>query len=170
MLDVLAQPALWQALTTSLRIAIASTMPGMARISMPLSSIACPASGRWRARSSRLLHSSMLLPPLLAVIVDGVNRNMLDVLAQPALWQALTTSPLSRLCRRSSGSRQPRTWLTPIATALLRRWLSSTSFASFATVLSLGGGPKATTIELAIYQALSFDYDPRQGHASRGHG
>ncbi|WJV53322.1 thiamine/thiamine pyrophosphate ABC transporter permease ThiP [Prodigiosinella aquatilis] len=33
-------------------------------------------------------------------------------------------------------------------------------FASFATVLSLGGGPEATTIELAIYQALSFDYDP----------
>ncbi len=33
-------------------------------------------------------------------------------------------------------------------------------FASFATVLSLGGGPKATTIELAIYRALSFDYDP----------
>lgn len=33
-------------------------------------------------------------------------------------------------------------------------------FASFATVLSLGGGPQATTIELAIFQALSFDYDP----------
>lgn len=33
-------------------------------------------------------------------------------------------------------------------------------FASFATVLSLGGGPRATTIELAIYQALSYDYDP----------
>ncbi|WP_034945816.1 thiamine/thiamine pyrophosphate ABC transporter permease ThiP [Erwinia oleae] len=33
-------------------------------------------------------------------------------------------------------------------------------FASFATVLSLGGGPKATTLELAIFQALSFDYDP----------
>lgn len=32
-------------------------------------------------------------------------------------------------------------------------------FASFATVLSLGGGPKATTIEVAIYQALSYDYD-----------
>ncbi|CAI0995198.1 thiamine transporter membrane protein [Serratia ficaria] len=32
-------------------------------------------------------------------------------------------------------------------------------FASFATVLSLGGGPQATTIELAIYQALSYDYD-----------
>lgn len=33
-------------------------------------------------------------------------------------------------------------------------------FASFATVLSLGGGPRATTIELAIFQALNFDYDP----------
>ncbi len=34
----------------------------------------------------------LLLPPLLAVIVDGINRNMLNVLAQPALWQALSTS------------------------------------------------------------------------------
>ncbi len=33
-------------------------------------------------------------------------------------------------------------------------------FASFATVLALGGGPQATTLELAIYQALSYDYDP----------
>lgn len=35
-------------------------------------------------------------------------------------------------------------------------------FASFATVLSLGGGPKATTIELAIYQALHYDFDPQR--------
>ncbi len=33
-------------------------------------------------------------------------------------------------------------------------------FASFATVLSLGGGPKATTIEAGYLRALSFDYDP----------
>lgn len=32
-------------------------------------------------------------------------------------------------------------------------------FASFAPVLALGGGPRATTIELAIYQALSYDFD-----------
>ena len=32
-------------------------------------------------------------------------------------------------------------------------------FASFAVVLLLGGGPKATTIELAIYQALRYDFD-----------
>ena len=30
---------------------------------------------------------------------------------------------------------------------------------SFAVALTLGGGPKATTIELAIYQALRFDFD-----------
>jgi len=32
--------------------------------------------------------------------------------------------------------------------------------ASFATVLILGGGPQATTLEVAIYQALRFDFDP----------
>ena len=31
---------------------------------------------------------------------------------------------------------------------------------SFAIVLTLGGGPAATTIEVAIYQALRFDFDP----------
>jgi thiamine transport system permease protein len=35
---------------------------------------------------------------------------------------------------------------------------------SFAVALTLGGGPKATTIELGIYQALRFDYD--LGHAA----
>ena len=32
--------------------------------------------------------------------------------------------------------------------------------ASFAIVLILGGGPGATTLEVAIYQALRFDFDP----------
>ncbi len=36
------------------------------------------------------------------------------------------------------------------------------SFTSFSTVLILGGGPKSTTIELAIYQSLSFDYQPER--------
>lgn len=30
---------------------------------------------------------------------------------------------------------------------------------SFAVALTLGGGPKATTVELAIYQAIQFDFD-----------
>lgn len=32
-------------------------------------------------------------------------------------------------------------------------------FTSFSTVMALGGGPKSTTIELAIYQAIKFDFD-----------
>lgn len=32
-------------------------------------------------------------------------------------------------------------------------------FTSFAVVLTLGGGPAATTIEVALYQALRFDFD-----------
>lgn len=36
-------------------------------------------------------------------------------------------------------------------------------FTSFATVMALGGGPKSTTIELAIYQAIKFDFDLQMG-------
>lgn len=32
-------------------------------------------------------------------------------------------------------------------------------FSSFAAVLTLGGGPKATTLEVALYQALSYDFN-----------
>lgn len=31
---------------------------------------------------------------------------------------------------------------------------------SFAVVLTLGGGPRSTTVEVAIYQSLRFDFDP----------
>ncbi len=33
---------------------------------------------------------------------------------------------------------------------------------SFAVVLTLGGGPKSTTLEVAIYQSLRFDFNPAQ--------
>lgn len=36
-------------------------------------------------------------------------------------------------------------------------------FTSFSTVMTLGGGPKSTTIELAIYQAIKFDFDLQAG-------
>jgi thiamine transport system permease protein len=36
---------------------------------------------------------------------------------------------------------------------------------SFTLVLTLGGGPRATTIEVAIYQALRFDFDPSRAAA-----
>lgn len=39
---------------------------------------------------------------------------------------------------------------------------------SFTIVLTLGGGPAATTIEVAIYQALRFDFDPPRAIALAG--
>jgi len=36
-------------------------------------------------------------------------------------------------------------------------------FTSFAIVLTLGGGPRATTLEVAIYEALRFDFDLPRG-------
>ncbi len=36
-------------------------------------------------------------------------------------------------------------------------------FTSFTTVMALGGGPRSTTIELAIYQAIKFDFDLQAG-------
>ncbi|GHD18589.1 thiamine/thiamine pyrophosphate ABC transporter permease [Tianweitania populi] len=36
---------------------------------------------------------------------------------------------------------------------------------SFTLVLTLGGGPRATTLEVAIYQALRFDFDPSRAVA-----
>jgi len=33
---------------------------------------------------------------------------------------------------------------------------------SFAVVLTLGGGPRSTTLEVAIYQSLRFDFEPTQ--------
>lgn len=36
-------------------------------------------------------------------------------------------------------------------------------FVSFVAVLALGGGPEATTLEVAIYQALRFDFDLGRG-------
>ncbi len=35
-------------------------------------------------------------------------------------------------------------------------------FTSFAVVMALGGGPKSTTIEVAIYQAIKYDFDLNQ--------
>lgn len=38
-------------------------------------------------------------------------------------------------------------------------------FNSFAVVLALGGGPAATTLEVAMYQALKFNFDPAEALA-----
>ena len=63
--------------------------------------------------------------------------------------------------------------LSPLATWRLIEWpairphlggIATLVFAlcatSFAVVLTLGGGPRSTTLEVAIYQALRFDFEP----------
>jgi thiamine transport system permease protein len=56
----------------------------------------------------------------------------------------------------------PALRLTLPGTALLVFLLCA---ASFTIVLTLGGGPQATTLEAAIYQALRFDFDPARATA-----
>ncbi|MXU64946.1 thiamine/thiamine pyrophosphate ABC transporter permease ThiP [Oceanomicrobium pacificus] len=65
----------------------------------------------------------------------------------------------------------PRDQFRHLEAPMLRRSLSGAfllvfllCMTSFAVALTLGGGPKATTIELAIYQALRFEFD--LGHAA----
>lgn len=79
------------------------------------------------------------------------------------LWKAFpassASSPPSSVCAAGIFRFVEWPWLRrqipPVAALIFML-----CFASFATVLSLGGGPQATTIELAIFQALSYDYDP----------
>lgn len=80
------------------------------------------------------------------------------------LWKAFpassASSPPSSVCAAGifsvlSNGRGCAAGIPPVAALIFML-----CFASFATVLSLGGGPQATTIELAIFQALSYDYDP----------
>ncbi|MGB0158635.1 ABC transporter permease family protein [Thalassovita mediterranea] len=59
-------------------------------------------------------------------------------------WQSFRVLEAPMLMRALPGA-----WLVIFALCL----------SSFAVVLVLGGGPKATTLELAIYQAFRFDFD-----------
>ena len=117
-------------------------------------------AGDWRG----LLHDSYLRH----VVRFSFTQALLS-----ALLSLLPAIPLARaLYRRRFPGRQLLLRLCAMTLVLpvwpwLRRQLLPTGalifmlcFASFATVLSLGGGPQATTIELAIFQALSYDYDP----------
>ena len=69
-----------------------------------------------------------------------------------------------RLVQSLDLSRFDRFWL--IELPVMQRYLPSAfavifviCLSSFAVALTLGGGPRATTIELAIYQAFRFDFD-----------
>ncbi|MFV0408209.1 MAG: thiamine/thiamine pyrophosphate ABC transporter permease ThiP [Paracoccus sp. (in: a-proteobacteria)] len=78
-------------------------------------------------------------------------------------WQAI---PAERFRLAASLDFAPRDIGRHLERPMLREvlpgaWLAVflVCLTSFAVALTLGGGPKATTVELAIYQAFRFDYD-----------
>lgn len=78
-------------------------------------------------------------------------------------WQAI---PSERFRLASSLGMPPTAQFRHLEVPMLRAQLPAIAvviflicLASFAIALTLGGGPKASTIELAIYQALRFEFD-----------
>lgn len=84
-------------------------------------------------------------------------------------WQAI---PAERFRLAQSLSMGPAAQFRHLEWPMLRAVLPGAAVAvfvicltSFAVALTLGGGPAATTVELAIYQALRFDFDPARAAA-----
>ncbi|MGU5815625.1 thiamine/thiamine pyrophosphate ABC transporter permease [Aeromonas hydrophila] len=117
----------------------------------------------------QLLHG-LGLPPgnylygLLGILLAHVFFNM--PLAARLLLQSIESIPesswrlASQLGMRSSHIFRLLEW--PLIRAQLPGLASlifMLCFTSFTTVLALGGGPKSTTLEVAVYQALRFDFD-----------
>ena len=62
-------------------------------------------------------------------------------------------------------------WSGPCSVQLFLAWamvVFAICLSSFAVALTLGGGPRATTVELAIYQAFRFDFDLGRAAVSSG--
>lgn len=79
-------------------------------------------------------------------------------------WQAI---PAERFRLAQSLGFGPRDVARHLERPMLREiapgaWIAvfMVCLTSFAVALTLGGGPRATTVELAIYQAFRFDFDP----------
>ncbi|WP_426698180.1 thiamine/thiamine pyrophosphate ABC transporter permease [Aeromonas hydrophila] len=117
----------------------------------------------------QLLHGLGLAPGnylygLLGILLAHIFFNM--PLAARLLLQSIESIPesswrlASQLGMRSSHIFRLLEW--PLIRAQLPGLASlifMLCFTSFTTVLALGGGPKSTTLEVAVYQALRFDFD-----------
>jgi thiamine transport system permease protein len=78
-------------------------------------------------------------------------------------WQEIPAERFRLLAQLNAG---PRAMWQLLEVPMLRRAVPGAlavvfaiCLSSFAVALTLGGGPRATTIELAIYQAFRFDFD-----------
>lgn len=98
------------------------------------------------------------------ILIAHVYLNM--PLAIRVLYQGLASVPskswrLSQQMRQSPWQRWKHIEWHAIKPqlVLLTAFIFVICFNSFGVILALGGGPKATTIEVAVYQALKFDYN-----------
>ncbi len=112
------------------------------------------------------------LAPELSWNLYGINGIVLThvffnaPLAARILLQALEQAPVAQR-RVASQLGLGRLWLwravewpaiRPVLPGVIAL-VFTLCFTSFAIVMTLGGGPKATTLEVAIYQALRFEFD-----------
>ncbi len=78
-------------------------------------------------------------------------------------WHAIPAEHFRLAAQLGMGPREVARWLErPMLRSVLPGVLATVfllCIASFAVALTLGGGPRATTVELAIYQAFRFDFD-----------
>lgn len=101
---------------------------------------------------------------LSGILIAHVFFNM--PMATRILLQALNTIPESNWKLAAQLGMRPLQQFRLLEWPAVRQNLAALSllifslcFTSFAIVMTLGGGPRATTIEVAIYQALRFDFD-----------
>jgi thiamine transport system permease protein len=113
--------------------------------------------------------STIGLPPisiygLHGVVLAHVFLNL--PLATRMILQGWLSIPSERIRLAQSLGFGPSETFRHLETPMLREVLPGVAMVilvicltSFAVVITLGGGPKATTIELAIYQAVRFEFD-----------
>ena len=107
---------------------------------------------------------SLSIYGLQGVVLAHVFFNL--PLSTRLLLQGWQTIPAERFRLAAQLSMTPRAVFRTLEWPLLRQVLPGVTalifvicLTSFAVALTLGGGPRATTIELAIYQAFRFDFD-----------
>jgi len=107
---------------------------------------------------------------LSGILVAHVFFNL--PLATRLLLAALETVPLDQWRIGSQLGMTPATTFRLIEWPALRRSIAGVAtlvfmlcVTSFTLILTLGGGPAATTLEVAIYQSLRFDFEPARAVA-----
>ena len=102
---------------------------------------------------------------LTGILVAHVFFNLpLSIRMLLPAWNRIPSENWRLAAQLGMNSRQIFLWLEwPALTTVLAGTAGVVfllCFSSFAVVLVLGGGPSATTIEVAIYEALRFDFNP----------